>query len=155
MTETTRRAVMTGAGGAGLAAVLAACGGAQETAAQNPAGDAPAAGAGVGAGAGAGKAVLAKTGDIPVGGGKIFAEEKVVITQPAAGEFRAFSASCTHQGCTVAAVSTTINCPCHGAKFNIADGSVVNQPSSGTGGRPIDPLPKKNIRLDGESIMLP
>ncbi|GII96598.1 Rieske (2Fe-2S) protein [Sinosporangium siamense] len=148
MTETTRRAVMTGAGGAGITLLLTACGGgSQETTAQASPPPAQGAEAGAGAGAGAGRAALAKTADIPEGGGKIFAGEKVVVTQPTPGEFKAFSASCTHQGCTVASVADTINCPCHGAKFNIADGSVVNGPAK-------KPLPVREIKVDGESILL-
>ena len=66
--------------------------------------------------------------DIPVGGGKIFADLQAVVTQPASGEFKAFTSVCTHQGCTVAEVVQTINCNCHGSKFSITDGSVVNGP---------------------------
>ena len=70
------------------------------------------------------------TSDIPVGGGKIYADHKIVITQPAAGDFKAFSAICTHQGCVVGEVTTSIGCPCHGSKFSIKDGSVVNGPAT-------------------------
>lgn len=91
---------------------------------------------------------LAKTSEIPVGGGKIFKDEKVVVTQPKEGEFKAFSDICTHQGCQVTSVSDgTINCPCHGSKFNIADGSVANPPAA-------KPLPEKQIRVSGDSIEL-
>jgi len=91
---------------------------------------------------------LAKTSDIPVGGGKIFKDEKVVVTQPKKGEFKAFSDICTHQGCQVASVSGgTINCPCHGSKFNITDGSVANPPAD-------QPLPEKQIKVNGDSIEL-
>ncbi|MYT04871.1 MULTISPECIES: Rieske (2Fe-2S) protein [Streptomyces] len=91
---------------------------------------------------------LAKTSEIPVGGGKIFKEEKVVVTQPKKGEFKAFSDICTHQGCQVSSVSGgTINCPCHGSKFHIADGSVANPPAT-------RPLPEKQIRVSGDSIEL-
>jgi nitrite reductase/ring-hydroxylating ferredoxin subunit len=89
---------------------------------------------------------LAKTGDIPVGGGKIFADEKIVVTQPTEGEFKAFSNICTHQRCPVANVSGgTINCSCHGSKFSITDGAVQNPPAT-------QPLPEKQIKVSGDSI---
>jgi Rieske Fe-S protein len=91
---------------------------------------------------------LAGTADIPVGGGTIFKDEKVVVTQPEEGEFKAFTSICTHQQCPVASVSDgTINCNCHGSKFNIADGSVANPPAT-------RPLAAKKITVDGNSIRL-
>ena len=67
---------------------------------------------------------------IPVGGGIILADEQVVITQPAEGVFQAFSAVCTHQGCIVSEINDgTINCPCHGSRYSIVDGSVVQRPA--------------------------
>ncbi|WP_043681208.1 Rieske (2Fe-2S) protein [Streptomyces xylophagus] len=91
---------------------------------------------------------LAKTSDIPVGGGKILKDQKVVVTQPKKDEFKAFSAICTHQGCTVSAVANgTINCPCHGSKFHIADGSVAGGPAP-------KPLPAEQITVEGNSIRL-
>ncbi|WP_328482776.1 Rieske (2Fe-2S) protein [Streptomyces sp. NBC_00377] len=91
---------------------------------------------------------LAKTTDIPVGGGKIFAEEKVVVTQPAKGDFKAFSAVCTHQGCTVGSIADgIIHCPCHKSEFRIADGSVAGGPAP-------KPLPAKNITVEGGAINL-
>jgi Rieske Fe-S protein len=84
---------------------------------------------------------FAKTADIPVGGGKIFDADHIVVTQPSAGEFVGFSAVCTHAGCTVASVSGgTINCACHGSKFKIADGSVVQGPAT-------QPLPTAKITV--------
>jgi nitrite reductase/ring-hydroxylating ferredoxin subunit len=104
---------------------------------------APAYGAG-GTNAGA----LANTADIPVGGGKIFEAQKVVVTQPAAGKLLAFSAVCTHAGCTLASVSGgTINCECHGSKFNVTDGSVANGPAS-------QPLSPAKITVTGGKITL-
>lgn len=92
--------------------------------------------------------VLAKTTDIPKGGGKIFADQGVVVTQPEAGDFKAFSSKCTHQGCTVSSVSNgTINCPCHGSKFNLRTGSVTAGPAP-------RPLPAKAITVEGDSITL-
>ncbi|MFE6460842.1 Rieske (2Fe-2S) protein [Streptomyces cinereoruber] len=91
---------------------------------------------------------LARTSEIPVGGGAVFAEEKVVVTQPTAGEFKAFSAVCTHQGCLVNKVADgTIDCPCHGSKFRVADGSVVTGPAT-------RPLPAEQIIVSGETISL-
>jgi len=64
------------------------------------------------------------TAEIPVGGGKVYSDRKVVVTQPAAGEFKAFSAVCTHQGCTVGQVENgQIICPCHSSHFDIATGA--------------------------------
>ncbi|MEV4949421.1 Rieske (2Fe-2S) protein [Streptomyces sp. NPDC053755] len=91
---------------------------------------------------------LARTSDIPVGGGTVFKERKVVVTQPAAGEFKAFSAICTHQSCLVNKVEGgTIDCPCHGSKFRIADGSVARGPAT-------RPLPAERITVSGDEITL-
>ncbi|CAM5561010.1 Rieske (2Fe-2S) protein [Streptomyces narbonensis] len=95
-----------------------------------------------------GAAPLARTSEIPLGGGTVFTGEKVVVTQPAAGEFKAFSAVCTHQGCLVNKVANgTIDCPCHGSKFRIADGSVAAGPAP-------RPLPAEQINVSGDSITL-
>ncbi|MFC4330479.1 Rieske (2Fe-2S) protein [Streptomyces andamanensis] len=93
-------------------------------------------------------AELTRTDDIPVGGGKIFKEQRVIVTQPEKGQFKAFSAVCTHQGCTVASVENgTIACPCHGSMFHAADGSVAHGPAS-------RPLAAKEIQVEGNSIRL-
>ena len=69
---------------------------------------------------------LGLAADVPVGGGKVYTAAQVVVTQPSAGQYKAFSAICTHVGCICNQVAGgTINCPCHGAKFKITDGSVV------------------------------
>jgi Rieske Fe-S protein len=86
-----------------------------------------------------------KEADIPVGSGKIFPDAQAVITQPKKGEFKAFSAICTHMGCLVDSVTNTINCPCHGSKYSITDGSVVNPPAP-------QPLPAKTIKASGKTL---
>jgi Rieske Fe-S protein len=118
------------------------------------AGGAGSSGAGSGA-AGSGAAgggvtgtLLAAVAEIPVGGGKVFAGPKVVVTQPVKGQFKAFSAVCTHVGCVCNAVTGgTINCPCHGAQFKISDGSVVAGPAT-------SPLPARTIAVAGGKILL-
>ena len=91
---------------------------------------------------------LAKTADIPVGGGLIIAASQIVITQPTAGTFKAFTSICTHQQCPVASVANgTINCDCHGSKFSITDGSVASPPAT-------QPLAAKQIKVTGTSITL-
>ena len=99
----------------------------------------------VSAGGSAGAPLTAKEADIPVGSGKVFPDAKAVITQPKKGEFKAFSAVCTHQGCLVETVTDTINCPCHGSKYSITDGSVVNPPAP-------QPLPAKTIKVSGDTL---
>ncbi|TDC56574.1 Rieske (2Fe-2S) protein, partial [Actinomadura sp. KC345] len=73
---------------------------------------------------------IAKAADIPVGGGKVYGDDKVVVTQPSEGVFKAFTAVCPHQGCTVGSVRNgLINCACHGSEFKVADGSVQKGPA--------------------------
>lgn len=148
----TRRAVVAAVGAAGLVAALAACGDKNAAGAASPAAPAQGGGQGTGgstpAGGGGAAVTLTKTSEIPVGGGKIFPDEKVVVCQPEAGSFKAFSAICTHQGCAVAQVADgTINCPCHGSRFSIKDGSVANGPAT-------QPLPAAQITVEGDSVAL-
>src|ERR1044072_2366645 len=155
----TRRAVVSAAGAAGLAAALTACGkddgsasggsqnagSAQESAGAGKSGEA---GAGGDAGGGGGGMELAKTSQIPEGGGMVFKDHKVVVTQPSSGEFKAFSSICTHQGCSVGDVSHgTINCPCPQSNFDIGDGSVKGGPAT-------KPLPGAKIKVEGTSIKM-
>ena len=74
---------------------------------------------------------LAQTSDVAVGGGFINDRKNIVITQPKAGSFKAFTAVCTHEGCIVEEVKGgKITCPCHGSQFGVADGKVVNGPAT-------------------------
>jgi Rieske Fe-S protein len=75
--------------------------------------------------------VSVPSSSVPVGGGFVDKSNLVVVTQPAAGQFKAFTAVCTHQGCTVSQVSNNqILCPCHGSVFSAKDGSVLNGPAT-------------------------
>ncbi len=139
----TRRGLLIGVGLAGMAGLAAACG--------ESGGDDDAGGSGGDTGGGSGGSgggALAAASEIPVGGGKVFEDAKDVVCQPTPGEFKAFSATCTHKGCSVGSVSGgTINCPCHGSKFKIADGSVASPPAD-------KPLEEKKITVQGDQIML-
>jgi len=129
--------VVGGAVGLGVGApLLAACG--------SSAGGS----SGSGGGGTTGSGPIGTTSQVPVGSGKIFAADKVVVTQPTAGEFKAFSAVCTHQGCVVAEIAgKDIDCTCHGSRFSITDGSVVNGPAT----QPLQPL-KVTVSGDGISV---
>ena len=150
-----RRTLLRGAGGGAVAAsLLAACGsedeptapsGSEEEANGGNGGDSG--GGSGGDGGGQGGEQLTSTSEIDVGGGVIVGGQ-YVITQPASGEFKAFSAICTHQGCVVSSVSdNTINCDCHGSAFSAEDGSVVNGPAE-------TPLEEEQIKVEGNKVLL-
>ncbi|MET8420919.1 Rieske (2Fe-2S) protein [Streptomyces sp. NPDC005134] len=154
-----RRTVLT-AGAAGAAGLVTACGssgdGGRSTASASASAPETSRGATPSTRAGAASAdgsvpggeVLGKASDIPVGGGKVFEEQEVVVTQPKEGEFKGFSAICTHKGCTVISVSDgTINCPCHGSRYSITDAAVVAGPAP-------QPLAAERITVTGDTIRL-
>ena len=91
---------------------------------------------------------LAKTADIPVGGGKVFPKWKIVVTQPTAGVYKAFSAVCTHKGCLVAAPEKdVISCPCHGSEFAAGSGKMLKGPAAA-------PLPEFTAKVEGDDIII-
>jgi Rieske Fe-S protein len=154
----TRRGVLAGVGLVGLASAITACGagtssstpaaGSGATTPAAPAGSTPAGSAAGGASSSTAASALAATSKIPVGSGMIFPEQQVVVTQPTADEFKAFSAVCTHMGCIVNQISNgTIDCPCHGSQYSISTGAVVAGPAP-------RPLPAKQIKVSGGSIFL-
>ncbi|MBC9729628.1 Rieske (2Fe-2S) protein [Streptomyces sp. TRM68367] len=155
--EPTRRTVVAAAGAVGLAVALTACGGSddgssasssaapEETGAGGSGGSGSRSGGGDNTGAGT---ALTKTADIPEGGGKVFSEEKVVVAQPAAGDFKAFSTICTHAGCPLIDLQgDTLSCNCHGSRFSVLDGSVKKGPAT-------KPLAARQISVQGDSITL-
>ena len=145
-----RRHALTGAVTVGLGAPLLAACADDGTTASDPGADSssPSDGTSARGGGSGGAAALAATSDIEVGGGTIFADERVVVTQPTEGEFRGFSSTCTHQGCQVSSVSDgTINCACHGSQFSIEDGAV-------TGGPAPAPLGEVELIVKGDEISL-
>ena len=88
-------------------------------------------------------------GKVPVGGGVINAAGLFVVTQPAAGQFKAFSAVCTHMGCTVTkVVDGKIDCPCHQSQFDITTGA----PTSASQAK--SPLPAKTATVSGDSVYI-
>jgi Rieske Fe-S protein len=171
----TRRGMLAGVGLVGLAGAITACGAggsSSSAAAADPAASsgggggattatsaAPAASAPTGSQAssspgssgsagGVAAGALSGTSAIPVGGGEIFPAQLVVIAQPSAGQFKAFSAVCTHMGCTVSQIANgRIDCPCHGSEYSITDGAVLAGPAP-------KPLPAKTIKITGDSIFL-
>lgn len=135
-----RRHALGGAAGVGLGLpLLAACGGSDDDSAATDTESS----AGVEAGT-----PLTTTDAVPVGSGVILAEEKVVVTQPSEGEFKAYANICTHQGCALESISADgIRCPCHGSVFDVATG----EPTDGPADSPLNELP---ITVDGDSITL-
>jgi nitrite reductase/ring-hydroxylating ferredoxin subunit len=142
--EVTRRALLRGAAVSGVALpFLAACG--SGSGSSGSGGGSSSGGSGGGGGGASGKVTL-KESAVPVGGGKILASDKVVVTQPSKGDFKAFSAICTHQGCTVGTISGgEIICPCHGSHYSIKDGSVTSGPAP-------SPLPAKKLVVKNGDI---
>jgi Rieske Fe-S protein len=161
--QATRRGMLAGVGLVGLAGAITACssgsssstsvaaGGGATAAAPTTASAAASSAATSSGTSGSGSAAssaLTSTSKIPVGSGMIFTAAKVVVTQPTSGEYKAFSAVCTHMGCIVNQISGgDIICPCHGSHYSIKSGDVVSGPAP-------RPLPAEKIKVTGDSIFL-
>lgn len=141
-----RRVVLRGAAVGGVALpLLAGCGGGTSSSGSsgNSSSGGSSGGSGQGSGGGGGKLA---TSDVPVGGGKILTSQQVVVTQPKKGDFKAFTAVCTHQGCLVTQVTGgSIVCPCHGSHFSIEDGSPTSGPAQSA-------LASKKVTVEGDQI---
>jgi Rieske Fe-S protein len=134
-----RRSVLAASATACSACALAACA---------PAGDGGEAG-GKPAPATTGGAVvqILKLTDVPVGGSANgeAAGQEILIHRADETTVLAYSAVCTHQGCTVAPAGEEFRCPCHGSVFSAADGSVLDGPA-------LKPLQRFAAAIDGEWI---
>jgi cytochrome b6-f complex iron-sulfur subunit len=146
-----RKLLVAGAGTALAATAVAACGGSSGSApsatsssgasGESPSGDAPS--------PSGGPQALAKVADVPVGGAvsATGADGKpVIVSQPAAGTVVAFSAICTHQGCTVAPAGKILQCPCHGSTYDLATGK-------NTGGPAPSPLARVPVKVKGGKVL--
>jgi cytochrome b6-f complex iron-sulfur subunit len=155
---TRRSALIIAAGGTLGAAALAACGDGESAGgagggygAPGPTkagSNTPAAGSSP-TGSGAGGRELVRLADVPVGGA-VSAKDQggapVIVAQPREGQVVAFSAICTHRGCTVAPQDQILKCPCHGSTFDSATGR-------NTGGPAPKPLAEVAVRVDGDSVV--
>jgi Rieske Fe-S protein len=71
----------------------------------------------------------------------------VVLTVDASGAVHGVSATCTHQGCTVAPPHNgTVSCPCHGSQFDAVTGKVLRGPAT-------RPLPAIAVRQQGDQVV--
>lgn len=138
--RTVLRATALGVAAAGVGVTAAACSNSNSMPQGSDAQTAqPAAGAGTS---------LASTSQVPVKGGFVDQDAAVVITQPSAGEYKAFTAVCTHAQCLVDGVTNNvIQCPCHGSQYDAATGAVIHGPAQ-------QPLAAKTIKVSGGEIIL-
>ncbi|MFD7104067.1 Rieske (2Fe-2S) protein [Streptomyces celluloflavus] len=89
---------------------------------------------------------LGAAADVPVGGAKLYREDRLLVSQPAKGEFKCFSAKCTHAGCVLSEVDKKQGtCPCHGSRFDVTTGEVLQGPA--TTPLPEVPVQAKNGKL--------
>jgi Rieske Fe-S protein len=96
-----------------------------------------------------GEVMLGMTNAVMVGSGAKFMIDNaltILVTQPIAGVFKAFNASCTHAGCIVSGVQDNqIACACHGARFDVETGGVLAGPAR-------QALGKINLEVRGEEL---
>ena len=95
------------------------------------------------------KAAIAAESDVAPGNAVTFkdAGSPAVLVHLDNGDFVAYSAVCTHQGCTVAYKNGQLACPCHGSVFDPADGAAV---IAGPAPKPLTEIP---VKVQGGSIV--
>ncbi|WP_374458192.1 Rieske 2Fe-2S domain-containing protein [Nocardioides sp.] len=153
MTAINRRRALSGSAAIAVGVpVLAACGSDSSNAEDSSgsddtgSGDSGDSAGGDNGGGGTSGEVLASAADVPVGGCFVVSGAKVVVTQPSEGDFKAFTAVCTHRGCLVeSSTEGDIPCPCHSSKFSLDDGSPLAGPATTA-------LEAVEISVDGDSI---
>lgn len=72
-----------------------------------------------------------------------------IIIRDSEGNLRAFSAVCTHAGCTVGYEGGVIYCPCHGGEYSAETGEVVAGPP------PSGLAPRRVIESGGDIYAVP
>jgi Rieske Fe-S protein len=146
MTDPTRRTVLAGVAGISATVALAACG--DDSGTDTGTGSGSNNGGAGDTATSAASGALGSLADIPVGGGTFFEAQKVVVTQPTAGQVKAFSTTCTHQGCTINKIEgDLLRCPCHMSGFRIADGSVESGPAP-------KPLTSVSVKVENGQVVL-
>lgn len=131
-------------GAAGTGALTACGGGGSDSEASQDGGS----GESSSAAASGGSAVTVAASKVPVGGGYVDKDAKVVLTQPTSGSFKAFTAVCPHQQCVVDQVSdNSIQCPCHGSEFDATNGDVTEGPAQSG-------LAAKTVRRSGSNLVV-
>lgn len=144
-----RRAVLIAAGAASAAGALAACGGSGSSGTSSATGSSPTGSPTPGpTSASPSGQPLGPAADVPVGGGLVYKDQGIVVTQVAAGSFAAFTAQCPHQGCLVSEViDNQIVCPCHMSLFSATTGAVEQGPAT----KGLAPIPVADV--DGTLIV--
>lgn len=159
-TVLTRRGLAVTGGTLGVGSLLAACGGGDDATTSPGAGAAASSStpsstsssattSASGSASASGGEALTKLADVPVGSGVVVQDAKgsaVVVVQPEAGQVAAFSGLCTHQGCAVALKDSELDCPCHGSRFELLTGKVLQGPAT-------EPLKSLPVQVDGDSVV--
>ncbi|MET9297164.1 Rieske (2Fe-2S) protein [Streptomyces sp. NPDC003077] len=91
---------------------------------------------------------LGAASDVPVGGAKLYREQRLLVSQPTKGQYKCFGAACTHQGCVLDKIDKREggHCPCHGSRFDVTTGAVLQGPAT-------QPLPEVPVKVEGGKLI--